>query len=164
MDNYIRVCRNIYVFMITHINIMELDPKIWGPHYWFVLHTIALNYPLRPNAVIKKKYYDFIQNVPSLLPHKLSRDNMTTLLSAYPISSYLDSRKSFIQWTHFIHNKLNEMIERPQIPLSEFYTRYYAEYKPKPLKQYEFIYWRKKLVYSCILIILIAVIYYLSVV
>ena len=34
---------------------MELDPIIWGPHYWFMLHTIALNYPIRPNDVIKKK-------------------------------------------------------------------------------------------------------------
>ena len=98
--------------------IMELEPKIWGPHYWFVLHTIALNYPIRPNAVIKKKYYDLIQNFPSLLPHKLSRDNMTALIDAYPISPYLDSRQSFIQWTHFIHNKMNEMTEKPTIPLS----------------------------------------------
>lgn len=141
---------------------MELDPKIWGPHYWFVLHTIALNYPLRPNAVIKKKYYDLIQNFPSLLPHKLSRDNMTALIDAYPIAPYLDSRKSFIQWTHFIHNKMNEMTEKSTIPLSEFYTRYYDEYKPKPLKQYEFMYWRKKLVYVCVLIILVLIIIYLS--
>ena len=33
----------------------DLDPKIWGPHYWFFLHTIAMSYPLRPNAVTKKK-------------------------------------------------------------------------------------------------------------
>ena len=42
---------------------MTLDPKVWGPHYWFVLHTIALKYPLNPNTTIKKKYYDFILSV-----------------------------------------------------------------------------------------------------
>jgi hypothetical protein len=140
---------------------MELDPKIWGPHYWFMLHTIALNYPIRPNDVIKKKYYDLIQNIPSLLPHKISRDTMTTLLDAYPISPYLDSRKSFIQWTHFIHNKMNQMLHKPTITLSEFYTRYYDEYKPKPLKQYEFMYWRKKLVYACVLFTIVLIIIYL---
>lgn len=131
-----------YIFISIQL-IMELDPKIWGPHYWFMLHTIALNYPIRPNAVIKKKYYDLMQNIPSLLPHKLSRDNMTALLDAYPVSPYLDSRKSFIQWTHFIHNKMNEMLSKPTISLSDFYTKYYDEYKPKPLKQHESIYWRK---------------------
>ena len=34
---------------------MSLDPKIWGPKYWFVFHTIALNYPLKPNETSKKK-------------------------------------------------------------------------------------------------------------
>ena len=47
---------------------MELDPKVWGPHYWFVLQTISLSYPLSPNDVTKKKYYDFIQNLPLFLP------------------------------------------------------------------------------------------------
>ena len=32
-----------------------LNPKVWGPHYWFVLHTIALTYPVNPNETIKKK-------------------------------------------------------------------------------------------------------------
>ena len=40
---------------------MVLDPKIWGPHYWFFLHTIALNYPLYPNDISKRKYYDVIE-------------------------------------------------------------------------------------------------------
>ena len=47
---------------------MDLEPKIWGPHFWFVLHTMTLTYPNNPNGVIKKKQYDFIQNLPSFLP------------------------------------------------------------------------------------------------
>ena len=39
---------------------MTLDPKIWGPHYWFFLHTLALTYPETPNEVIKKKYIKYI--------------------------------------------------------------------------------------------------------
>jgi hypothetical protein len=120
-----------------------------------------LNYPTRPNDVIKRKYYDLIQNLPSLLPHKISRDTMTTLLDAYPISPYLDSRKSFIQWTHFVHNKMNEMLNKPTITLSEFYARYYDEYKPKPLKQHESMYWRKKLVHACVFMTLVLIIIYL---
>ena len=45
-----------------------LDPKIWGSHFWFVLHTMSLTYPLHPNETTKKKYYDFIQNLPLFLP------------------------------------------------------------------------------------------------
>ena len=31
-----------------------LDPKVWGPHYWFFLHTVAMTYPHHPNSVTKK--------------------------------------------------------------------------------------------------------------
>ena len=45
---------------------MGLNPKIWGPHYWFMIHTIALNYPHSPNDTTKKKYYDFIYSIHGL--------------------------------------------------------------------------------------------------
>ena len=34
---------------------MNFDPDVWGPHYWFFLHTIAESYPIHPNSVTKKK-------------------------------------------------------------------------------------------------------------
>jgi hypothetical protein len=37
---------------------VQLDPKVWGPHMWFFLHTISMTYPVRPNAVTKKIYYE----------------------------------------------------------------------------------------------------------
>ena len=40
-----------------------LDPAVWGPHYWFFLHTIAMTYPHYPNAVTKKKFYDLFHDV-----------------------------------------------------------------------------------------------------
>ena len=45
-----------------------LDPTVWGPHYWFFLHTIAMAYPIRPNDVTKKKHYELIQNMPLFIP------------------------------------------------------------------------------------------------
>ena len=37
---------------------MALESKVWGPYYWFVLHTIALSYPLNPNEVTKKRKHE----------------------------------------------------------------------------------------------------------
>ena len=45
-----------------------LDPEIWGPHFWFFINTLALNYPNNPNDVTIKKYYEFIQNLPLFIP------------------------------------------------------------------------------------------------
>ena len=85
----------------------ELDPKIWGPHYWFVLHTIALTYPDIPNDTTKKKYYDFIQNLPLFVPDIEIAKTLVTLIDNYPVTPYLDSKESFMKWVHFIFNKIH---------------------------------------------------------
>jgi len=114
---------------------MGLDPKIWGPHYWFVLHTIALTYPITPNEVTKKKYYDFIQNLPLFLPVPEIGNTFSKFLDRYPVTPYLDSRASFMKWTHFIHNKINTALNQPEITMDEAMVAYYEHYKPKAIKE-----------------------------
>ena len=67
---------------------MALDPTVWGPFYWFVFHTIALTYPTNPNETIKKKYYDFIHNIPLFLPVQTIGNNFSVLLDKYPVTPY----------------------------------------------------------------------------
>ena len=114
---------------------MALDPKVWGPFYWFVLHTIALTYPLQPNDVSKKKYYDFIQNLPLFLPVPEIGNTFSKFLDRYPVTPYLDSRASFMKWTHFIHNKINTALNQPEITMDEAMVAYYEHYKPKAIKE-----------------------------
>lgn len=96
----------------------RFSPKIWGPHYWFTLFTIALCYPISPTAVTKKKYYEFIHNLPLFLPIPEYGNTFSSLIDKYPVSPYLDSRESFIQWVHFIHNRVNELSHPPVPPIS----------------------------------------------
>ena len=88
---------------------MTLHPSVWGPHYWFTLHTIAIAYPQYPNEVTKKKYYDFIQNLPLFIPIENIGNTFSKMLDKYPVTPYLDSRDSFMKWVHFIHNKIKRM-------------------------------------------------------
>jgi len=106
-----------------------LDPKIWGPHYWFFLQTVAMTYPHYPNTVTKKKYYEFIQNLPLFIPVEQISKDFEKLIELYPITPYLDNRDSFVRWTHFIHNKINEKLELPPISLNDFFIQYYNQYK-----------------------------------
>jgi len=139
----------------------NLDPKIWGPHYWFFLHTIAMSYPIHPNAVTKKKYYDFVQNIPLFIPVESMAGDFSKLLDEYPVQPYLDNRESFIRWMWFIHNKINKKLEKPQISLNDFYVKYYEEYKPQNEKMSEYYKMRGKLIYSGIIICFFGGIYYL---
>tara|TARA_B100000530_G_C15874153_1_gene454671 strand:+ start:300 stop:731 length:432 start_codon:yes stop_codon:yes gene_type:complete len=141
---------------------MVLNPKVWGPHYWFVLHTIANTYPLSPNDVTKKKYYDFIQNLPLLLPIQEIGNSFAKYLDKYPVTPYLDSRPSFMKWMHFIHNKINVSIGEPELSQEESMAQYYDEYKPKVVKDAQQRKQREKLIFLlivCFLIIIGGILY-----
>lgn len=140
---------------------MLFEPSVWGPHYWFFLHTLAMTYPHHPNSVTKKKYYEFIQNLPLFVPVEEISKDLEKLINTYPITPYLDNRDSFVRWTHFIHNKINEKLEKPSITLNDFYIQYYNEYKSQNEKLAEFYKLREKLVYGSIVISILGTIYYL---
>ena len=140
---------------------LELDSKVWGPHFWFFLHTITFSYPLHPNTPIKKKYYEFIHNIPLFIPIKSMSSNFSKLLNEYPVTPYLDSRDSFIRWMHFIHNKVNTRLEKPVLSLSKFYENYYQEYKTVDMKNYDSYVWKSKIMYAIIIIIIVCIIIYL---
>ena len=103
---------------------MSLNPKVWGPHYWFVLHTIALTYPLKPNETVKKKYYDLISNIPIFIPDHSFGDNFAELLDKYPLKPYLDSQAALCKWMHFIHNKVNEQLNKPRFSFHDYIVKY----------------------------------------
>ncbi len=139
---------------MTHYapSVNKMDPNVWGPHFWFFLHTIAVTYPNHPNAVTKKKYYELIQNIPLWIPVESIGSDFQKLLDLYPVTAYLDDRESLVEWMHFIHNKINEKLEKEKISLNEFYYRYYEEYKPKDIKMKEHYRWREKIIFTiCVL-------------
>ena len=135
---------------LYRFNIMALNPSIWGPHYWFVLQSIALCYPVTPNEVIKKKYYDFIQNLPLFIPHKEIGNEFIEILNKFPVTPYLDSRLSFLKWMNFVHNKINMKMGEPVIELSDGIQHYYDHYKPKELQNTEELRLRRKLIYGSV--------------
>ena len=138
-----------------------LDPKVWGPHYWFFLHTLAMTYPHHPNSVTKKKYYEFIQNLSLFLPVEEISSEFSKLIDKYPITPYLDNRDSFVRWMHFIHNKINEKLEKPQISLNEFFINYYDEYKSQDEKFTQYYKIRDKIIYLIVILGISVTIYYL---
>ena len=140
---------------------LSLDPKVWGPHYWFFLHTIAMTYPNHPNAVTKKKYYEFIQTLPLFIPLEQMSSDFEKLLNNYPVQPYLDNRESFIRWVWFIHNKINKKIEKEPISLSDFSIKYYNEYKSTGEKYADYYRYKEKVIFFSILLSIGASIYYL---
>ena len=137
------------------------NPSIWGPHYWFVLYTIALSYPLHINDCTKKKYYDFITNLPLLLPDSDIGGVFSKFLDAYPVTPYLDSRESFSKWVHFIHNKINVYLGKPELTYYEALNNYYENYKLKEVKKNDERKNKEKYVFGALIIVIILIIIFL---
>jgi len=70
-----------------------MDPTVWGPHLWFVMHTMSFNYPKEPTLNDKKDYYNFFYNLTIILPCKECRKHFIDFFERNPIKNYLISMK-----------------------------------------------------------------------
>ena len=139
----------------------KFDPSVWGPHYWFFLHTVSHTYPLYPTEVTKRKYYDLIQNMPLFIPNEKIGNDFSKLLDNYPITPYLVNRDSFIRWIHFIHNRINRKLDKEELTLFEALDDYRALYKPRPLKISEKLNIQKEYIIGFFTVLCIILIIYL---
>ena len=108
---------------------MVYDPQVWGPHYWFVLFTMAITYPIAVTETIKKRYYNFIQDLPLFLPDDNISKSFSEMIIKYPVTPYLDDRESMIKWVHFIHNRHNVMLGKKTITLERALKEYNLHYQ-----------------------------------
>ena len=134
---------------------VNLDPAVWGPHYWFFLNTVAINYPLKPNDVTKKIYYNLISNFHLFIPVEEHGRFFNDLLETYPIATYLDDRESFTRWVHFIHNKVNDKLNYPRITYENFFIEYYNYYKNKIEMNFKYKKISKIILFALIVVILL---------
>jgi len=139
----------------------EYDSRVWGPPLWFFIHTIAMNYPDRANDVTKRKYYDFVQNLPLFIPNVEMGNRFSRLLDKYPVTPYLDKRESFIRWTVFIHNKINKITGKSEMDLEDAIEKYNSAYVPDKLQLYGGTTIQKNIVflYAAIILAIILIAY-----
>ena len=140
---------------------MLLNPKIWLTKYMFIMKLISINYPKSPNDVSRKKYYDFIQNLPLFFPNEPLGNNLIKMLDKFPVTPYLESRLSFMKWVHFTNNKLRESIEETKLSFSESLEFFYEEFKSDRIKKRELYLQRKKFIQIAVLVGGIGLIFYL---
>lgn len=139
---------------------MRFEPEIWGPHYWFFLHTVAESYPMNPNDITKRKYYDLIQNMPLFIPDAEMGGKFSRMLDKYPVTPYLDNRDSFVRWVHFMHNKMNMKLGKIELSLPFALEKYRAEYLPKPVVFGERINMRRHYIHATLILTFLFLIYY----
>lgn len=103
-------------------------PSQFGPHYWYMLHTMALNYPNDPTDFIKRKMKCFVEALPYLLPCKDCSEHAKEFLSNHTNDLHfaLSSKESLFKFLWFFHNHVNERLGKPQISLEQAFNMYKA--------------------------------------
>ena len=84
-----------------------MDPKIWGPKFWFSLHTVTFAYPFHPDVEHQERIKNFFNSLEYILPCSICRVNYSKKIRKHPIDNNLDSRKKLVFWLIDIHNMVN---------------------------------------------------------
>ena len=105
-----------------------MDPTVWGPSFWFVLHTVSINYPEKPTYVEKRTHHDFYRIIQHILPCEACRRHYQELFAKDPIEPFLSSKKSLVTWVVMIHNQVNARLGKPLVTTQEVLTNYREVY------------------------------------
>lgn len=101
-----------------------MDPKIWGPFMWFILHIITFNYPENPTSFDKQSYRDFFNSLKYVIPCDQCRKHYTKNIQEHPITPHLDSKKYLIEWLIKIHNLVNISLNKKVYTTEEVLKTY----------------------------------------
>ena len=101
-----------------------MDPKIWGPSFWYVIHTISFNYPVTPSYAQKRIHHDFYVNLKELIPCENCRKHYQQHLNTHPITPALDSRTDLVKWTITLHNIINLKLGKNTMTVEEVMMAY----------------------------------------
>ena len=116
---------------------MDPDPRVFGPHMWFTLHTISFFYPEHPTSSDMLTYKEFFVRFSNFIPCKLCSKHYDLYIHNYPIDGYLNSRESLARWVVNLHNSVNRRLHKTEIPFDQVLRMYKQSY------QYDHTLWKK---------------------
>lgn len=105
-----------------------MEPKIWGPPFWFIIHTIAFYYPEKPSFNEKRHMFEFFQNLQYIIPCQVCRQHYTKHFQEFPVTPFLDNKANLVSWTVQLHNRVNESTGKPVKSVEEVIRHYQKVY------------------------------------
>jgi hypothetical protein len=93
-----------------------MDPKWWGPHCWFFIHSVILGYSDNPTEADKQNFKQFFESLGKVLPCNKCRNNYKQHLMKLPLDdSVLSSRDKLVKWLIDVHNEVNVATQKSPV-------------------------------------------------
>tara|TARA_B110000971_G_scaffold37995_1_gene36677 strand:+ start:10328 stop:10873 length:546 start_codon:yes stop_codon:yes gene_type:complete len=87
------------------MNSNKIDPSIWGPYAWHILHNVCINAKVTDSS--KHDYLDFIQNFRHIIPCPRCKGNLEEKYKMIPMTHDTISSSNMTHWIYMIHNTVN---------------------------------------------------------
>ena len=107
---------------------MDPDPKVFGPHMWFTLHTISFFYPEIPHTNDMLAYKEFYEKFARFIPCNACKQHYNQYIHDYPIDGYINSRETLSRWVVNLHNNVNRRLGKQEVPYDEVVRIYRKTY------------------------------------
>jgi hypothetical protein len=90
----------------------NIDPKIWGPGAWLMIHSVSFSYPDNPTDDDKKHYKQFYESIQYTLPCAGCRESYAKFIVTEPtiLADALDNKTTLTKWLYDVHNRVNEKL------------------------------------------------------
>ena len=140
-----------------------MDPEIWGPKLWFVIHTIALNFPDEPTYNDIRNTEQFFESLKYNIPCDKCRVHYTQRLNKNPIINNLKNSDTLFRYTIELHNDVNISLGKRTYTYDEvvdFYKKSYKQDDTENNKLTKYLNWKTYSIIGIIVISIMGVLYY----
>ena len=101
-----------------------MNPKFWGPHGWYFLHSITMHYPKNPSEQEKQIYFNFFKSLENVLPCEKCAYHCSKNLEKLPLEPALESRDTSVRWLISVHNEVNKETGKREYTYEEVIDEY----------------------------------------
>jgi hypothetical protein len=134
-----------------------MDPEVWGPHAWIVLHTITFNYPETPCLQDKNNIRLFFKYFSYQTPCNKCKNHFIKYMNKNPLTDkLLSSKDDLIDWLINAHNKVNKRNKKRLYSREEVISYYEELYNPS----YKSYFYNYKFILFMLILILVLLIYF----
>ena len=102
----------------------QLDPSIWGPHFWATFHYIAATYSDSPSPSIKSTMKNFIQSIPVFLPCSTCQDHAFVYIKSHNLDNVVLNKKELFTFFFNFHNEVNKRLNKPLMKMEDALNAY----------------------------------------